>query len=78
MHNDAKQITRFALSALLSERLSDISTWMKEHHLQLNLPGEDWATIIGGFAASYGPFQASGLSIDWWVQTVMDRANSMG
>jgi hypothetical protein len=48
------------------------------HNLQLNLPGEDWEAAITTFAASYQPFIDSGLSIDWWVQTVMDRANSMG
>ena len=46
------------------------------HHLQINLPGEDWATIIGDFAAAYQPFIDSGLSIDWWVTTVMDHANA--
>jgi len=47
------------------------------HELITNLPGEDWPTILTSYAASYQPFIDSGLSIDWWVQTVLDRANSM-
>jgi len=47
------------------------------HELIANLPAEDWPSILTTYAASYQPFIDSGLSIDWWVQTVLDRANSM-
>ena len=48
------------------------------HHLRLRVPGEDWEANLTALASSYQPFIDSGLSIDWWVQTVIALADDMG
>lgn len=46
------------------------------YYLRLELPAVDWPTTLATIAAAWQPFIDSGLSIDWWVNTVMAHADA--
>src|SRR4029434_7952134 len=62
------------VSARISDRLADISTWMKNHHLQLNLPN----TELMVFSAKQVNHQHNTIKIDSLSLVPSKTARNLG